>query len=66
LLQHGVILEEFGGDVQCVEISASTGKNLDELTDAILLQAEMLDLRADPAGQAESVVIESKIDKVSR
>lgn len=63
LLQHGVILEEFGGDVQCVELSASTGKNLDELTDAILLQAEMLDLRADPNGPAESVVIESKIDK---
>lgn len=64
LLQYGVILEEFGGEVQCVELSATTGKNLDLLTDAIQLQAEMLDLRVDPDGPADAVIIESKIDKV--
>jgi len=64
LLQHGIVTEEFGGDVQCVEISVSQQINLDTLVDAINAQAELLDLRIDPTGPAESVIVESRIDRV--
>jgi translation initiation factor IF-2 len=63
LLQHNVITESYGGDVMDVEISAKTGKNLDKLEEAILLQAEILDLKADPNREAEGVIIESKVEK---
>lgn len=63
LLQHGIVTEEFGGDVQCVEISVSQQINLDTLVDAINAQAELLDLRIDPTGPAESVIVESRIDR---
>ena len=63
LLAHDVVAEEFGGDVQMVELSAKTGQGVDELLDAISLQAEVLDLKAVPEGRATGVVIESALDK---
>lgn len=60
LLQHEVVIEELGGDVQCVEISAKKRMNLDTLEEAILLQSEMLDMRANPNRKAVAVVVESK------
>ncbi|MEO6094028.1 MAG: translation initiation factor IF-2 [Novosphingobium sp.] len=63
LLEHEVVVEEMSGDVQDVEISAKTGQGLDELIEKILLQAELLELRANPDRQAEGTVIEAKLDK---
>jgi len=63
LAQHGVLAEEFGGSTLCVEVSAKTGEGLDELIETILLQAEMLDLRACCSGPARGVVVESKLDR---
>lgn len=63
LLTHEVLLEEFGGDVMAVEISAKMGTNLDKLVEAILLQADMMELKANPNGQAEGVVLEAAVDK---
>lgn len=63
LLQHSVVIEELSGDVQCVEISAKKRMNLDKLEEAILIQAEVLELRANPNREAQGVVIESKLDK---
>jgi translation initiation factor IF-2 len=63
LLSHDVILEEFGGDVMAVEISAKVGTNLGKLVEAILLQAEVLELTASPEGQAEGVVVEASVQK---
>lgn len=63
LLQHDVVLEEFGGDVLSVEVSAKKGLNLDLLEEKILLQAEVLDLKANPNRSAEGIVIEAQIDK---
>lgn len=56
----GVSLEEFGGDVPVVPVSALQGTNIDRLEEVIMMQAEMLDLRADPSGPAEMAVIDSK------
>jgi len=63
LLQHGVFVESMGGDVLEVEVSAKTGQNLDKLLEALLLQAEMLNLRAEAERSAEGVVIEAKLDR---
>ncbi|WP_332059787.1 translation initiation factor IF-2 [Bartonella sp. CB74] len=63
LLQHEVFVETMGGETLEVEVSAKTGQNLDKLLEAILLQAEMLDLKADPKRTAEGVVIEAKLDR---
>jgi translation initiation factor IF-2 len=63
LLQHEVFVESMGGDVQEVEVSATKGTNLDSLLEAILLQAEVLELKANPDRTAEGVVIEAKLDK---
>ncbi|MBO1080904.1 translation initiation factor IF-2 [Roseomonas haemaphysalidis] len=63
LLQHEVIVESLGGDTQEIQVSATKGMNLDKLQEAILLQAEVLDLRANPERGAEGTVIESKLDK---
>ncbi|MFW6299931.1 MAG: translation initiation factor IF-2 [Oceanicaulis sp.] len=63
LLQHEVFVENMGGDVQSVEVSALKRTGLDELTEAINLQAEFLELKANPDRSAEGVVIESQIDK---
>lgn len=63
LLQHEVFVETMGGETLEVEVSAKTGQNLDKLLEAILLQAEILDLKADPERTAEGVVIEAKLDR---
>ena len=60
LLQHEVVVEEMGGDVQCVEISALQKKNLDKLAEAIILQAEILELKANPDRNAVATVVEAK------
>jgi translation initiation factor IF-2 len=62
LLSHEVVVEEMGGDVLDVEVSAMTGKGIDTLLENIALQAELLDLRANPDRQAEGAVIEAKLD----
>ena len=62
LLQHGVVLEEFGGTVLSSEVSAKKGTNIDSLLDQILLQAEILDLRANPNRSAQGAVIEAQLD----
>ncbi|HET9355005.1 MAG TPA: translation initiation factor IF-2 [Sphingomicrobium sp.] len=63
LLQHEIIVEQMGGDVQDVEVSALKKTNLDGLIDAITLQAEILELKANPDRPAEGTVIEAKLDK---
>ncbi len=63
LLQQEVQVEEMGGDVQCVEISAKTKMGLDKLEEAILLQAEIMDLKADPDMRASAYVVEAKMEK---
>jgi translation initiation factor IF-2 len=62
LLQHEVVVEEMGGDVQCVEISAKKKINLDKLEEAILLQSEVLEMKANPDRSAQAVVVESKME----
>jgi translation initiation factor IF-2 len=62
LLQQGVVLEEFGGDTMASAISAKTGAGVDELLEKILLQADVLDRRANPARPAKGTVIESSLD----
>lgn len=63
LIQHGIVTEDFGGDVLCIPVSAKQRMNLEKLEEAILLQAEVLDLKANPNRVAEGVVVESRIDK---
>ncbi|MDD9992191.1 MAG: translation initiation factor IF-2 [Rhodospirillales bacterium] len=63
LLQHEIVTEEMGGDVLAVEISATKKQNLDKLEEAILLQAELLELTANPDRAAEGIVIEAKVDR---
>jgi translation initiation factor IF-2 len=63
LLQHEVIVEDMGGEVQCVEVSAKNRINLDGLLENILLQAELLDIQANPDRSAEGRVVEAKMEK---
>jgi len=63
LLQHGVISEEFGGDTMMAKISAKTGEGVDTLLDTILLQAEMLELKAPINVPARGIILESRLDK---
>lgn len=62
LLQHDVVLEEYGGDVLASPISAKTGEGVDDLFEKIVLQADMLDLKANPNRPARATVIESTLD----
>jgi translation initiation factor IF-2 len=62
LLSHGVVLEEFGGDTMAHPISAKKGTGVDELLEKILLQADLLDKKANPARAARGTVIESTLD----
>ena len=59
LLQHDILIEEFGGDVLCVEISAKRGDNIDKLLEQVHLQAEVLELRSSAAGPAIGTVVEA-------
>jgi translation initiation factor IF-2 len=63
LLEHEVIVEAMSGDVQDVEVSAKTGAGLDDLIEKIALQAELMELTANPDRAAEATVIEAKLDK---
>jgi translation initiation factor IF-2 len=63
LLSHDIVVEEMGGDTQDVEVSATKRTGLDALEEAIMLQAEILDLRANPSRAAEGSVIESRLDR---
>ncbi len=63
LAEHDVLVEEWGGKYQCVEISAKTGQNVDKLLESILVEAEILELKANPNRLAKGVVIESQLDK---
>jgi translation initiation factor IF-2 len=63
LLQHEVVVEQLGGEVLDVEVSAVKKTNIDKLLEAIQLQAEILDLKANPNRSAEGVVIEAKLDR---
>ncbi len=63
LLQHGIAVEEMGGQYLCAEVSAKKRINIDKLVEAILLQAEILDLKANPNRKAEGTVVEAKMEK---
>ena len=63
LLQHEIQVEELGGETLAIDVSATKGTNLDKLEEAILLQAELLDLKANPDRTAEGTVIEAKLDR---
>ena len=63
LLNHEIVVEQMGGEVQSIEVSAKTKKGLDTLEEAILLQAEILDLKANPDRKAEGVVVEAKLER---
>ncbi len=62
LLQQNVVLEDFGGSVLASDISAKKGTNIEQLLDQILLQAEILDLKANPARRAQGAVVEAQLD----
>ncbi|MEE8292777.1 MAG: translation initiation factor IF-2 [Kiloniellales bacterium] len=63
LLQHELVVEEMGGEVLAIEVSAKEKTNLDKLEEAILLQAELLELKANPSRSADGVVIEAKLER---
>ena len=63
LAQREVVPEDWGGDTMFVEVSAKTGKGIDQLLEAVLLQAEVLDLKAPKDAPARGVVIESRLDR---
>jgi translation initiation factor IF-2 len=63
LLQHEVFVESMGGEVLDVEVSATKGTNLDKLLDTVLLQTELLDLKAHPERPAEGTVVEARLDR---
>ena len=63
LTEHGLVPEDWGGDVICVNTSAKTGDGIGHLLEMILLQAEMLELRSDPTIRPKGVVVEARLDK---
>ena len=63
LTQHGLVSEEWGGDVICVNVSAKKHENIDHLLEMVLLAADVLELKADPDRQAKGTVIEARLDK---
>ncbi len=63
LTEHGLVIEEWGGDVMCVPVSAKTGEGIDELLEDVLLIAEMKELKANPDRLAKGAVIEARLDK---
>ncbi|WP_225721735.1 translation initiation factor IF-2 [Candidatus Vallotiella sp. (ex Adelges kitamiensis)] len=63
LISEGLVSEEYGGDSPFLEVSAKTGKGIDDLLENVLLQAEILELRAPIEGPAKGIVIEARLDK---
>ncbi len=63
LSQHGIVVEDWGGQVSSVEISAKTGKGVDKLLEILTLETDILELKATPEGKASGVVIEAELDK---
>jgi translation initiation factor IF-2 len=63
LMTHDLVVEEFGGEVMAVEVSAKEKRNLDKLLASILVQAEVMDLKANPNRRASGAVVESRIDR---
>ncbi len=63
LLQHEIVVESMGGEVQAIEVSAKSREGLETLAEAVLLQAELLELKANPDRAAEGVVIEAKLER---
>jgi translation initiation factor IF-2 len=63
LMKHKVVVEEYGGDVLSTDVSAKTGAGIGELLEKVMLQAEILDLKANPDRRARGVVLESELDK---
>ena len=63
LMQHGLVPEDWGGDTIFVKISAKTGENVEDLLQMILLQADVLELKADPDQKAIGTVVEARLDK---
>jgi len=63
LAEHNVLVEEYGGDVQAAEVSAETGEGIDDLLEKVVLQAEIMELEANPDREASGVIIESRLEK---
>lgn len=63
LSENDVLIEEWGGDTICVEVSAKQNKNISELLEMVILSADMLELKANPNRKAKGTVIESRLDK---
>ncbi len=63
LSEHGVIIEEYGGTTQVAEVSAETGMGIDELLEKVLIEAELMELKANPDRLAQGIVLESRVDK---
>lgn len=63
LSEHDLLVEEWGGDVICVQVSAKTGEGIENLLEMVLLMAEMLELKANPNRPAEGIVLEARLDK---
>lgn len=63
LSEHGVIVEEYGGTNQIAEVSAHTGQGIDELLEKVLIEAELMELKANPDRLAQGIVLESRVDK---
>ncbi|MDE2833047.1 MAG: translation initiation factor IF-2 [Bacteroidota bacterium] len=63
LSDHGVLVESYGGSVQCSQVSAKTGQGIDDLLEKVLLEADLMELRANPERRAQGVVIESRLDR---
>jgi translation initiation factor IF-2 len=63
LMEHGLVAEEFGGETISAEVSATKGTGIDKLLEMVLLQAEVLELKADPAQRASGIVLEASLDK---
>lgn len=63
LSDHGVLVEQYGGKVQCAHVSAKTGDGIDDLLEKLLLEADLMELKANPERRAQGVVIESRLDR---
>jgi translation initiation factor IF-2 len=63
LSQRNVVVEDYGGDVVCVPVSAKSGEGVDKLLEVLIIQADMLELKADPEGLARGAVVEAQLDK---